>query len=340
MNLTPDFDNLEAWVQSHFNISHFEPKKAPSLSPADMRIKILEWANNKGEGHVPKKALYGCNAGIVRDNSVYVVTSHIGEGSSKKISIMLDNVNREYVRAAIRPTRQNRDCYERIYELARIEVTFLHELHTKLSPEERAYFTDPYLMTIETKTSRNDKSLILLQKKYDGDGRKIDAANKAQVIKFLSDSAKALSILHKLGFVHSDFKPENVLIEIDSKDPHSIQGKLHDFGTVVKIGENFISGTPRYMPPEAYNEGTYRPTPASDAYALGVTILEMGFGSTSFNLDEKIFTDLERRFDQDEVLLKLICLAKRLLNRDPSKRASCDEAFQEFQILLAASRVR
>ena len=45
-----------------------------------------------------------------------------------------------------------------------------------------------------------------------------------QIIKISKDLAEALKVLHSFGFVHADFKPENILITTN------MQVKIIDFG--------------------------------------------------------------------------------------------------------------
>jgi len=72
--------------------------------------------------------------------------------------------------------------------------------------------------------------------------------------------------------VHRDLKPSNILID------SSGGARLADFGVAVVSGEHqygpkLIAGTQGYMAPELVRGGT--PSPASDVYALGATLLEL-----------------------------------------------------------------
>lgn len=94
--------------------------------------------------------------------------------------------------------------------------------------------------------------------------------------------AEGLARAHTAGVVHRDLKPDNVLM--------SFQGvpKLTDFGLCKAIPtsggegtEKQLAGTPHYMAPELF--ARCPATPASDVYALGVTLYAMLSGTFPFD---------------------------------------------------------
>jgi serine/threonine protein phosphatase PrpC len=81
--------------------------------------------------------------------------------------------------------------------------------------------------------------------------------------------ARAAAALHRVGIVHRDIKPDNVILEREGSL------KLIDFGVVRVLGmedspPEDIPGTPAYMAPEMF-EGEPG-VEATDIYALGVTM--------------------------------------------------------------------
>lgn len=92
------------------------------------------------------------------------------------------------------------------------------------------------------------------------------------VLDIMTGVLEALKYAHNKGLVHRDIKPENIVIQKD-------RVKLTDFGlaalvSILAEGDNeYILGTPAYMPPEQIiSEGV---DGRSDLYALGVTLFEL-----------------------------------------------------------------
>jgi len=89
------------------------------------------------------------------------------------------------------------------------------------------------------------------------------------VVFLLRGALKGLERLHEDGFLHSDVKPGNVMVD------RSGMVKLVDFGRAVRIGEQqaFLLGSPLYMAPESHRREP--PGIASDLYSLGLVALEL-----------------------------------------------------------------
>jgi len=97
---------------------------------------------------------------------------------------------------------------------------------------------------------------------------------------------RGLETLHQLGFIHSDIKPANVMVD------RLGYVKLIDFGRAVMINEktSFLLGSPLYMAPE-----THRREPSveqTDLYSVGLVGLEMLSGEPLADYSKMTESDL------------------------------------------------
>ncbi|MEZ6056049.1 MAG: protein kinase [Planctomycetaceae bacterium] len=155
--------------------------------------------------------------------------------------------------------------------------------------------------------------------------------------------AAGLGTAHLQGIVHRDLKPDNVLLT------HQGVPKISDFGLAKRIGTGrvseagipprFLAGTPQYMAPELFHGAD--PSPASDVYALGVTLFQMLTGELPFlkpKLSELIATvthdelpDLRRMVPG--LPLDVAEVVYAMLSRSPSNRPT--DGIMATQYLLA-----
>jgi serine/threonine-protein kinase len=105
-----------------------------------------------------------------------------------------------------------------------------------------------------------------------------------QAAPLIADVAAALDYAHRLGIIHRDVKPHNILI---APDGHAV---LSDFG-IAKLASAATQltrtgasiGTPEYMSPEQVKGETA--TAASDIYSLGIVAFELATGRVPFSGD-------------------------------------------------------
>lgn len=113
-------------------------------------------------------------------------------------------------------------------------------------------------------------------------------------LKLGAQVASALSAAHRLGIVHRDIKPDNILITHD--DSGNEVAKVLDFGiakakegsleggyTATRTG--VIIGTPDYMSPEQAEIQLGKLDGRSDIYSLGIVLYEMLTGQLPFKSD-------------------------------------------------------
>ncbi|WP_148595897.1 serine/threonine-protein kinase [Aquisphaera giovannonii] len=115
------------------------------------------------------------------------------------------------------------------------------------------------------------------------DGRPRPPRAAADLVEAL---ARALHEAHRLGVVHRDVKPANVLVAEDGTP------KLTDFGLAKLLGDSdnpaavtrsgALLGTPSYMAPEQAAGRTREVGPATDVHALGALLYELTTGRRPF----------------------------------------------------------
>lgn len=162
-----------------------------------------------------------------------------------------------------------------------------------------------------------------------------------EAISVVADIARALVDAHSREIVHRDIKPENVLLakripESNSVDLREMQVKLTDFGIARQIDQSesmavtragALLGTPLYMSPEQF-KGTESVSPASDIYALGITLYQLLCGETPFKADDPMQLAAMHCFDQPvniqkrnrDVTDEVATVVHRMLAKKPSGR--------------------
>jgi len=107
--------------------------------------------------------------------------------------------------------------------------------------------------------------------------------NIGTAISIAKQVCEGLEEAHRLGVIHRDLKPGNIMIDKDG------DAKIMDFGIARSLsgrgitGAGVLIGTPEYMSPEQV-EGK-ETDPRSDIYSLGVILYEMVTGQVPFEGD-------------------------------------------------------
>jgi serine/threonine-protein kinase len=155
-------------------------------------------------------------------------------------------------------------------------------------------------------------------------------------ISVVSQSLDALAFAHDQGYIHRDFKDQNILVSGSSPN---LLAKLTDFGLaksfthsgmsgVTMAGE--MAGTLAYMPPEQLRN--FRDVkPQSDIYAVGMTAYSLLTGKLAIDLSKNgsVNDTIRAIFEQPPIPLKQraphipqqVCeIIDRALAKDPAQR--------------------
>jgi len=186
-----------------------------------------------------------------------------------------------------------------------------------LSEEENTQF-----ITMEFVPGENLKSLI----------KRIGQLSKIKAISIAKQVCEGLAEAHRLGVVHRDLKPQNIMVDSDGN------ARIMDFGIARSIRTKSITetgmiiGTPEYMSPEQV-EGV-GVDHQSDLYSLGVILFEMLTGRVPFRGETPLSVILKhkteqppdpRRFD-DQIPLEISRMILKCMQKDKSERYKTADA--------------
>jgi serine/threonine protein kinase/Flp pilus assembly protein TadD len=179
-----------------------------------------------------------------------------------------------------------------------------------------------HYITMEYVRGENLKRLI----------RKVGRLSPGQAVPIACQISDGLAEAHRLGIIHHDLKPQNVMIDEEG------QAKIMDFGLarlLAREGRDGLgsrSGSPAYIAPEQISgrglDGR------ADLYSLGVLIYEMLTGQIPFKA-ERVEEIIEKHLSEQPrdprelnpgISPELARLVMKCLEKDPANRyQSADE---------------
>jgi serine/threonine protein kinase len=200
----------------------------------------------------------------------YQIIEELGRGGMGNVYKALDKELGE--RVALKLLKPEIAADHRIIERFRNELKFARKITHKnvcrmfdLSKFERT----PYI-TMEYVSGEDLKSTL----------RRVGPLSTGKAVYIAKQVCDGLAEAHKLGVVHRDLKPQNIMID---KQGHA---HIMDFGIARSMKTKGVTtsgmmiGTPDYMSPEQV-EG--KPVDVrADIYAMGVILYEMSTGTTPF----------------------------------------------------------
>ena len=140
-----------------------------------------------------------------------------------------------------------------------------------------------YYITMEYISGEDLKSLI----------HRIGALPVGKAVSVAKQVGEGLSEAHRLGVVHRDLKPQNIMIDREGN------ARIMDFGIARSLaargitGAGVMIGTPEYMSPEQVDgkEADQR----SDIYSLGIILFEMLTGHLPFEGDTPLSVAVKQK---------------------------------------------
>ncbi|MCS0600941.1 serine/threonine-protein kinase [Streptomyces sp. LP11] len=159
----------------------------------------------------------------------------------------------------------------------------------------------------------------------------------AQVRRLMAGLAEALRDIHRVGVVHRDLKPGNVLLAEDGP-------KVIDFGisrpkdSELRTETGKLIGTPPFMAPEQFR----RPRevgPAADIFALGSVLVHAATGRGPFDSDSPYIVAYQVVHDEPDLTglpESIAPLVLRCLAKEPEDRPTPDELMRELRSVAAS----
>jgi serine/threonine-protein kinase len=162
-----------------------------------------------------------------------------------------------------------------------------------------------------------------------------------EALELMIQVCSGVGYAHRAGLIHCDLKPQNILVGIDGR------AKITDFGISRALASirpdehvDTVWGSPLYLAPEQASGDP--PSPATDVYALGVTLFEMLAGIPPFDAnDSQTLFELHQsqpppsvRDYEPTISTTLEKVLFKVLSKEPSARYRTADQFGRVLINL------
>jgi len=215
----------------------------------------------------------------------YEVIEKLGRGGMGKVFRVVDKtINEEMALKLINPAIASD---EKTVERFKNELKFARKITHKnvcrmfdINESEGTLY-----ITMEYVPGEDLKSMI----------RMMGQLSVGRAISIAMQVCEGLSEAHRLGVVHRDLKPQNIMVDKKGNT------RIMDFGIARSLkaegitGDGVMVGTPEYMSPEQVKgeESDQR----SDVYTLGIILFEMLTGRIPFKGDTSLSIALKHKTD-------------------------------------------
>jgi eukaryotic-like serine/threonine-protein kinase len=178
--------------------------------------------------------------------------------------------------------------------------------------------------------------------------RRMKALNIGTAEDYARQICEGLAEAHRLGVVHRDLKPQNIIIDETGTVRIMDFGIARTFASGGPTGEGMMIGTPDYMAPEQAEGKTA--DQRTDIYAFGLILYEMVAGKRPFDSDTPISVAMKHKTEiprpprdwNAQVPDELNALILKCLEKDKTKRyQSASELLAELgriEVLLPRPR--
>ncbi|HSR99350.1 MAG TPA: bifunctional serine/threonine-protein kinase/formylglycine-generating enzyme family protein [Kofleriaceae bacterium] len=246
------------------------------------------------------------------------IRSLLGEGSMGQVYLAQDTtLGRRVALKLIKRSMMRADGVARFLQEARATASLSH----------------PHIVTLHAVGEYDGRPFLALEY-VDGESLRARITGGVlpvrEALRITLAITLAIAEAHRGGLVHSDLKPENVVIPRDGRV------RVVDFGLARLVGttSDSASGTPAYMAPERWRGQP--PTGAIDIWAVGVMLHELITGERPIadGALAILAFDTSGRSPYAATGAPWSALVAACLALDPAKRPSADEVVQRLSALL------
>lgn len=217
----------------------------------------------------------------------YVIEQLLGFGTEGAVYRARDVVLGRAV--ALKTVREGSAAHTRCVEEARLMARVDHSSVLRVYHAQR--FSRIWYVALEYAGNGSLHSRV----------RSLGAMSVREALEISSHAIEGLGHIHRLGIIHRDVKPQNLLLTAEGSL------KISDFGLAVEVRSHDFRtpgmvGTPAFLAPERWEDGPI--DAAGDAYSLGACLFFMLTGQLPFpskNADElrRAHLSFEPRLPED-----------------------------------------